>query len=742
MSEITLSLCMIVRNEEQDLAACLTEIQPIVDEIVILDTGSGDRTVEIARSHGARVFDGEWRGDFALARNTALRHCRGRWVLSLDADERLDYLNGHRLLRAIRLAGEDVLALALVIESEVCRQGGEILARHVFPRVFRRDPAIRWTGALHEQLVHDTLNLLERTRLTDVVVRHLGYAREERHRERSSRNAEVLERTSEDASTPFQRLSAAHSLMNFGRHDEAAAELRALIDEGLPTNLDSTARWSLAAALMERRRHAEARRVLEEARGRHPHHVAFRYLLAEVYLGEGRSLEARALYDELLGEPQPLVDARTDLIPTRATLEIQRARTFLAAGRPVEALRQIEAVLRREPGHSEGRFQQACALDALGRAAEAASILEALAEELPGVGAVRQKLAALSGRAERRHRPGLAVCVIAKDEAQNLAALLPTLSGLADEIIVVDTGSADATREVARRHGARVVRHPWADDFAAARNAGLEAVTHRWVLWLDADERLPEAHREEILGWTKREDVDGVTLFLESAHTSSDPVERSRGRYCRLFRADIGARFEGRVHEQILPALQRRGARVVDSAIVIEHHGYASDPQVMRAKKLRNLRLLELSHRDDPNDFYTLFQIGTTRAALGDFAGAIGPLDRALETGRDEMTPEIRLWTHTRLAQAAFALGDLDRCETHARRALREAPDLQMGHYLLSAVWLRRGRPARSAVCLRRILRGTVPDPVAPLRKEEVEREFLRVSSQIPRASAAAPSQS
>jgi glycosyltransferase involved in cell wall biosynthesis len=85
-----ISLCMIVKNEERFLTECLESVKGVVDEINIVDTGSTDRTVEIARSFGANVIFREWKNDFAWARNEALAMATKRWTLVLDADEELE----------------------------------------------------------------------------------------------------------------------------------------------------------------------------------------------------------------------------------------------------------------------------------------------------------------------------------------------------------------------------------------------------------------------------------------------------------------------------------------------------------------------------------------------------------------------------------------------------------------------------------------------------------------------------
>src|SRR4051794_22095210 len=92
----------------------------------------------------------------------------------------------------------------------------------------------------------------------------------------------------------------------------------------------------------------------------------------------------------------------------------------------------------------------------------------------------------------------ISLCLIVKDEEATLPLCLASAADLVQEIVVVDTGFADRTRDVAARHGARVVDFPWADDFAAARNASLEQATGDWIFWLDADEHLDEPNRNRL----------------------------------------------------------------------------------------------------------------------------------------------------------------------------------------------------------------------------------------------------
>ena len=84
-----ISVCLITKNEEKFLSDCLQSIREIADEIILVDTGSTDRTVEIAGAFGCRVIHHEWQNDFSLARNTGITAANGKWILCIDADERL-----------------------------------------------------------------------------------------------------------------------------------------------------------------------------------------------------------------------------------------------------------------------------------------------------------------------------------------------------------------------------------------------------------------------------------------------------------------------------------------------------------------------------------------------------------------------------------------------------------------------------------------------------------------------------
>lgn len=186
--ERLVSACLIVRDEEHQLETCLASAAGVADELVVYDTGSIDGTVALARRLGARVIEGTWEGDFARARNAALEHCRGQWILWLDADETLvceDPANLRDQLASTESAVEGYLVL---IDN---LQGTEASTTMTHPavRLFRRG-SCHWEGRLHEQVVPRAHDRGTSTRLQELArITHRGYLQDAlRDRDKAARN--------------------------------------------------------------------------------------------------------------------------------------------------------------------------------------------------------------------------------------------------------------------------------------------------------------------------------------------------------------------------------------------------------------------------------------------------------------------------------------------------------------------------------------------------------------------------
>jgi glycosyltransferase involved in cell wall biosynthesis len=221
--------------------------------------------------------------------------------------------------------------------------------------------------------------------------------------------------------------------------------------------------------------------------------------------------------------------------------------------------------------------------------------------------------------------------MIVRNEEQNLAVCLESAADLVDEIVVVDTGSTDSTRDIARRFRAQVFDFPWVDDFAAARNQSLRHATGDWIFWLDADERIDAPNRTKIQGLFAELGKENKAFEMTSHYLPEQgSFLAAEAKSIRLFRNHPKVRWQNRIHEDLTPALRAQRASVVRTDIAILHTGY-QDPVVRALKNERDLRLLLMEYADGSNKPFTLLSIGKLYLALGRAAAALPMLQRGLE---------------------------------------------------------------------------------------------------------------
>jgi glycosyltransferase involved in cell wall biosynthesis/thioredoxin-like negative regulator of GroEL len=206
--------------------------------------------------------------------------------------------------------------------------------------------------------------------------------------------------------------------------------------------------------------------------------------------------------------------------------------------------------------------------------------------------------------------PRLSVCLIAKNEERFIDGCLQSIRGLADQLILVDTGSTDRTVEIARNHGAEVHFRAWDNDFSAARNAALLHARGDWVLILDADEEVSPTHHAALRALLTRPNVIAYRLPLVDVGREADGVSQVP----RLFRNAPQQFYVSRIHEQVYASLELNREKWLmenlfgDAQLI--HHGYQAEVVKSRDKVQRNIRLLEQANEEYPNDVNLLMNLG------------------------------------------------------------------------------------------------------------------------------------
>lgn len=224
--------------------------------------------------------------------------------------------------------------------------------------------------------------------------------------------------------------------------------------------------------------------------------------------------------------------------------------------------------------------------------------------------------------------PLISAALIVRDEEKFLAGCLESLLGFADEVIVVDTGSVDATPQIAEAHGADVHHFAWCDDFSAARNFGLSLASGEWILYIDADERIRSGASETREALLDPEYI-GYNLLL-APKPGMTPYW-----IIRLFRNRPAIRFRGIIHENIWPALTEyqslNGGKIGNLPLELDHFGYQENQSF---KNERNLPLLRRALELDPERIFCWCHLAAILRDQGDLEGSRNALTTAMDLVR------------------------------------------------------------------------------------------------------------
>ncbi len=452
----SISLCMIVKDAAEDLERCLASVASAVDEIVVIDTGSQDDTIAIARRHGARVAEVAWDDDFAAARNESLGMATGEWILWMDADDYLLPADCDKVARVRGLKPDRALYFSLANEGADRASFRQI-------KMFPNNPEIRFERPVHETVLPVINRMGMATAVTDVEVKHTGYSdpasTRRKHEYYHGLMSAWLGSHPDDYDFHFR---IGHTHYAERRFDQARARFELILRAGeeavQPHSVFVQAATFVGRCLLEEGEYSEAIPALESAV-----ELDGESVLARLSLGD--ALTKSGQYQRALPHLQKALEGQTDPHFPQDVSSIRYSAQFFigqcheASGRKADAVRAYQAAAALRPDRTE--------------AAAATALLD---------GEV----------------PRLSLCMIVRDEEERLPKCLDSVSGLCDEIIVVDTGSSDGTVEVAKRYGATIGTFEWCDNFSLARNESLRLATGDWIMWLDADDLMPPEHHEQI----------------------------------------------------------------------------------------------------------------------------------------------------------------------------------------------------------------------------------------------------
>ncbi|MFH1624465.1 MAG: glycosyltransferase [Pseudomonadota bacterium] len=372
----TVSLCMIVKNEEAFLPRCLDSVGDVVDEIIVVDTGSSDSTVEIAKNYGVEVVHHEWKNDFSEARNVSIRKASSDWILVLDADEEVEIEDVPKIREVIRRQEIDGAYFTLQNKGE----HNQLCSMHYLIKLFRNGKGIRYEGRIHELVA-----VRGRTIFSGLRINHFGYDLDaDRMMEKYRRDVAILEEELErNPNDPVSRFYLARTRFNLKEYDDTIAYAESVLkfignsSQHMVLHL-STARLLVDAYLKSGEldlAETECQRTLKM----YPNHIDFLFSLGHIFSTKERYGAAVITYQKYLNSRENM-----DRDPSRgfffrslstfgkeATVRNELGGIYFKTGNIPGAITEAKKAVECDPGFTTAYLNLGAAYASIGCYSEA-----------------------------------------------------------------------------------------------------------------------------------------------------------------------------------------------------------------------------------------------------------------------------------------------------------------------------------------------------------------------------------
>jgi len=287
----------------------------------------------------------------------------------------------------------------------------------------------------------------------------------------------------------------------------------------------------------------------------------------------------------------------------------------------------------------------------------------------------------------------LSLCMIVKNEEKYLERCLNSVKEFVDEIIIVDTGSTDNTKGIARKFNAKIFDFKWVDDFAAARNFSISKATKDWILVLDADEEIDKENMKKLLELIKDKELYGILIIQRDYTNNKNAFGFKEHKYknsagyvpmpiIRIFRNDPRIRYEDRVHETVGNSLRKHSLKFIERPdIFIHHYKEEKGDENKKKRQLKYLRLAQKMIKDNPNHGRAHYFIACiSEQYLKDYKQALEHMAKAYDCG---FNPRLTLLG---LGTMLFNLGKYEKAEEIFTKAIKENHIDPLMYYFLGRI--------------------------------------------------------
>ncbi|ONI38488.1 hypothetical protein AN639_05630 [Candidatus Epulonipiscium fishelsonii] len=546
-----------------------------MDEIIVVDTGSTDKTVEIAKDLGAKVYDFKWVDDFSKARNFAISKATGDWIIFPDADEYFEEGKQQNLLKRIKLVdGLGYEALQLYVR-QINKATPKKWTFSYYIKAFKNKSCLRYERAIHELLVNTEQELYDvQLEEADIILYHDGYSNPEIQNDKLDRNINLLLKVIED--NPADKLSLLYLAREFlSKKDYESTYKYLMLIEGdlgiYETYNRKVAYYTyLLSTLNSLNKPLDMlQQVYNEAIDFDDNYSNFNFIMALYYIKNREHTKSIKYLEKTIDNLQIIPNHKYLLVNI---FDIDKVYELLAQSYRLQGnLKKSREICVEKLGHKT-----------------------------------------------------VSLCIIAKNEEHNLFNCITSVKNIVDEIIVVDTGSTDKTVEIAKSLGATVHYFEWVNDFSKARNFTISKATGDWILFIDADEYLNQKHQTDLFNSIQQVADTGINAIsicrinynLKGGLTKQDYK-------IKAFKNCSEISYTRPIHEFIVHNNDNLNVMTLPSDKVrLYHNGYSEEELVKKDTINRNLQILLANIASNPDDEIAFLYLGRELVGKQDFENA------------------------------------------------------------------------------------------------------------------------
>lgn len=685
----SITLCMIVQDEEKNLELCINSIKPHINEIIIVDTGSKDKTVQIAKDLGAKVFHFVWGNNFSAARNFALQQATGDWVLNLDASDLFISKKPDVLKKWVKK--NEYLGL-LIGEHHADANGKFDSVDKLL--LFKNHYGFEYSGLIYESPMNSIKDYAVKNKInvpydkiTECRIEHINNIDQS---ERFKRKLKILnlaiKQEPDNFHYVYKKLLVLDGMKKKKEYEKILLKAVYDIEKKKPGMSESVVGiWGQFGEWI--------------LKGDNSSHVEHFYKSATELITRTKFSDIRLVwpyvkvsiiqknYNKAIKDLTNCI--KNGIVPQNApinkTEKIIPVYQLLKLVNDEKSLEDFATLILDLPDLlHKSTIKVSEVLNVL--QSHDPELYESVQDIMGDYYKANENKTKKTIRLKKANqKPLISLCMIVKNEQENIARCLSSVKGIADEIIIVDTGSEDKSIKIAEQHGAKVISINWTEDFSEARNTALNYAKGRWILHLDADEELHISTKEKIKSILKKTKAEGINIILRNHQPTEEIIRYLDMHQVRMFRNKPNYRYRERVNEQIISSIAEAGGSFTESRIIINNYGSLSR-DAKRYKRV--IPIYSEGLREDPRDANLLFKLGETYKSLNKWNIAEKYYIQALSNPRGNINNEIKELIYLRLAQISMAKEKYSDAKNYSTACLRFNRENAMAKYILAVTYM------------------------------------------------------